>query len=470
MLFNSVEFLVFFAVFYSVYLMTRRWNVQFRWLLITVASFFFYGWWSTRFLLLLISTGVFDFTLAQFIHRSQNKNVRRTLVLFSLVFNLGLLFSFKYSRLFVSTAISLSNVFGWHALGNLQLPSALAVLPIGISFYTFESLSYVFDVYRGHLVPTRNLFHYFSFLSMFPRLIAGPIERPSNLLPQLERPIELKDELTFEGLQMVCLGYFKKVVLADNLALIVNTAFANGARFSTTYWWYVIVCFAFQIYFDFSGYSDIAIGLAQLMGFRFRQNFNHPYVSTSMKEFWTRWHISLSTWFRDYVYIPLGGDRRGRLRTHINLWVTMVTSGLWHGASWTFAVWGALHALYASLERITGWPMRLSRLPGGVWIAMALNFLLVLVAWVFFRASSFHEANMVLHKLFVFQPGETGEKSILLLALAAGYEWIWFYGRKYAAGLNLPWRTAMEYSLLVALAVAATVLRGPAEQFIYFQF
>jgi len=468
-LFNSVQFILFFAIFYSVWLVGKN-HIGFRWLFITLASFFFYGWWSVQFLGLLVLTGIIDFTLALLIFNSSQIRMKRLFICGSLLFNLGALFSFKYAHFFLNTTVTVLSFFGYKNAIHVELPRVLAVLPIGISFYTFESLSYVFDVYKGHLTPTKNILHYFSFLAMFPRLIAGPIERPANLLPQLTKKIELSDDMTFAGLKLVALGYFKKTVIADNLAIIVNTAFTNGRDFSSAYWWYVMICFAIQIYCDFSGYTDIARGLAQMMGFRFNVNFNHPYSATSLREFWTRWHISLSTWFRDYVYIPLGGDRKGQVRAHINLWITMIVSGLWHGASWTFAVWGALHAFYMSLERLTKWPQKLSSLRGGKFLSTGLVFFLVVISWVYFRAESFKQASFVLKKLFSFQSGTWGLSYTNLLLLAFAYEWYGRYGEKLLAEMNPRFRLALDFGALAILSVSAIALRGPSEQFIYFQF
>ena len=440
-----------------------------RWILITVASFFFYGWWSIQFLWLLILTGVFDFSLALVIFRSSSKLRRHLLLGFSLVFNLGVLISFKYSQFLLDSWASIYASITNSPLVSVRAPSFLAILPIGISFYTFESLSYVIDVYSKRLEPTKNIFHYFSFLAMFPRLIAGPIERPHNLLPQLTEQIELKDDVTFEGLQLIVLGFFKKTVIADNLALLVNTAFSNINAYSGAYWWYVMVCFALQIYCDFSGYTDIARGLAKLMGFNFGLNFKEPYASTSFREFWNRWHISLSTWFRDYVYFPLGGDRKGAVRSHVNLWTTMIVSGFWHGASWNFGIWGALHAFYMSFERLTQWPKLLEKSIAGRVVATFIVFVLTIIAWIFFRAPTFAQAAQVLEKMFSLQSGINGKHYDLLIWITVAMHFVSRYGlpERSRALLNHPWA---HYIWLTVLGLAALALRGPSEQFIYFQF
>ncbi|MBC7465804.1 MAG: MBOAT family protein [Bdellovibrio sp.] len=440
-----------------------------RWVLITVASFFFYGWWSVQFLWLLILTGVFDFSLALLIFKSSSRSRRNFLLAFSLIFNLGVLISFKYSQFLMDSWASVYASVTNTALVSVRAPSFLAILPIGISFYTFESLSYVIDVYSKKLEPTKNIFHYFSFLAMFPRLIAGPIERPHNLLPQLAEPIDLKDDMTFEGLRLIVLGFFKKTVIADNLALLVNTAFSNINAYSGAYWWYVMVCFALQIYCDFSGYTDIARGLAKLMGFNFGLNFKEPYTSTSFREFWTRWHISLSTWFRDYVYFPLGGDRKGAVRSHVNLWTTMIVSGFWHGASWNFGIWGALHAFYMSVERLTHWPKRLEKSIAGRALATFIIFVLTIFAWIFFRAPTFAQAMQVLQKMFSLQNGVNGKHYDFLIWITVAMHFVSRYGlpERSRVLLGHPWA---QYIWLALLGLAALALRGPSEQFIYFQF
>ncbi len=468
MLFNSLHFFLFFFCFFLLWLKFKN-NLASRWLLITLASFFFYGWWSTKFLWLLILTGVFDFSLALLIYQSSSMRSRKFFLACSLVFNLGVLIAFKYAQFLTDSWFALLTLATSVNYPPQRVPAFLATLPIGISFYTFESLSYVIDVYAKRLVPSKNIFHYFSFLAMFPRLIAGPIERPHHLLPQLEKEIELKDEVSLEGLRLIMLGYFKKTVIADNLAVIVNTAFANIQAYSGAYWWYVMTCFAFQIYCDFSGYTDIARGLAKLMGIHFSLNFKDPYTSASFREFWTRWHISLSTWFRDYLYIPLGGDREGPARAHMNLWTTMVVSGLWHGASWNFAIWGGLHAFYMSFERLTKWPTRLQNFSFGKVLSVLIVFLLTLIAWVFFRANSLDQALFILRRLFSFEKGLSGPHYNLLLWVAVGMHFIGRFGlpRALQKIYAIYW---IEYIGLALLGIAALALRGPSEQFIYFQF
>lgn len=468
MLFNSVQFFIFFFIFYFLWHFLKN-KIQFRWILLTVASFVFYSWWSFKFLWLLIFTGLFDFLLALFIYRSENQFRRRFYLFISIFVNLSILISFKYAQFIIDATFgAMSQIFN-KSFEIPHVPPFLSVLPIGISFYTFESLSYVIDVYSKKLTPAKNIFHYFSFLSMFPRLIAGPIERPHHLLPQLEKEISVDDETSFEGIKLITLGFFKKTVIADNLAYIVNTAFANISAYSSSYWWFVMTCFSIQIYCDFSGYTDIARGLAKLLGFDFNLNFKSPYTSHSFRDFWLRWHISLSTWFRDYVYIPLGGDRKGKMRTHINLWITMIISGFWHGASWNFGIWGALHAGYLSLERTTKWNLKIEKWPLGKTLVCFLVFILTLIAWVFFRAPSLHEALLVINKLLTDQKGKYGIHYDLLLFGAVAMHFVERYG--WPGPLNKIFRSHIIQCLgLALLALAAIAFRGPTEQFIYFQF
>jgi len=325
--------------------------------------------------------------------------------------------------------------------------------------------------------PTRNVLHFFAYLSMFPQLVAGPIIRASHLLPQLEERKEITETDRWEGLKLVTFGYFKKVVLADNLAPAVNLAFGSSTvEQSAVYWWLAVSMFAMQIYFDFSGYSDIARGLGRWMGYDFPLNFNHPYRAASLREFWNRWHISLSTWFRDYVYIPLGGSRRGKLFAYINLWIAMLLSGLWHGAAWNFVIWGSLHAAYVSLERLTSWPERLRRIPGGRFVAWLMVLVLVWIGWVFFRAESMGQAMEIL--TVMFNPALLGITALppiftvamVFLALGAANELIHRFDldRLYKAS-KISMRFA-EPSVIAAMLVACIYLRGPGSAFIYFQF
>ncbi len=470
MLFNSLTFLIFGCLFFLLWPLARQ-RRHWRWGFVTVASFVFYGWWDWRFIFLIMASGLLDFFAALGMQRWPR--LKGPLLIASIIGNVGSLAIFKYF-IFLTTNINSA----LHAAGaGWQLPVIQVALPIGISFYTFQSMSYTIDVYRGKMRPTRNVLHFFAYLSMFPQLVAGPIIRASHLLPQLEERKEITETDRWEGLKLVTFGYFKKVVLADNLAPAVNLAFGSSTvEQSAVYWWLAVSMFAMQIYFDFSGYSDIARGLGRWMGYDFPLNFNHPYRAASLREFWNRWHISLSTWFRDYVYIPLGGSRRGKLFAYINLWIAMLLSGLWHGAAWNFVIWGSLHAAYVSLERLTSWPERLRRIPGGRFVAWLMVLVLVWIGWVFFRAESMGQAMEIL--TVMFNPALLGITALppiftvamVFLALGAANELIHRFDldRLYKAS-KISMRFA-EPSVIAAMLVACIYLRGPGSAFIYFQF
>ncbi len=471
MLFNSVEFLLFLGVFLAAWRLLRA-GANRRWLCLVAASFFFYGWWDWRFLFLLCGSGLLDYGAGLGMVRFPRR--RGVLLALSIVGNVGTLLIFKYLDFLIDNVNGLSD---WVGCGG-GLPRAGLLLPIGVSFYTFQSMSYTIEVYRGQLRPTRNVLHFFAYLSMFPQLVAGPIIRASHLLPQLEVYRRPSEQQRWDGLRLTIYGYFKKVVIADTVAPVVNAAFDTPlVADSGFYWWVVMTLFAFQIYCDFSGYSDIARGLAKWMGFDFPMNFNRPYLASSFRDFWSRWHISLSSWFRDYVYLPLGGSRRGVVAGHANMWATMLVSGLWHGAAWTFVGWGVLHALYLSVERITNWPRRLAALPGGRHIATLTVFALVVVAWVPFRAQTFAQAWDILGMMFSPTRLNPGTVRALIhwrdLLPAAAMILHHLYFHLGLESTRLPrWRPrAMVQPIGLALMVWACVfLRGPGNAFIYFQF
>jgi D-alanyl-lipoteichoic acid acyltransferase DltB (MBOAT superfamily) len=475
MLFNSLIFLLFGFLFFSLLPWINKQKNNIRWLFLTIASFIFYGWWDWRFLFLILGSGLIDYFAGLLIINT--KRYRTLYLIISLLGNLGSLAAFKYSRFLAENISSLLNNIGFQVDLTQNIPEFMYILPVGISFYTFQSMSYTIDIYRGRLQPTKNILHFFSYLALFPQLVAGPIVRARDLLPQLTRVRAVSQQENWNGFYLILVGFFKKVVLADNIAPLVNFAFNDvGTNQSMLYWWVVMIGFSFQIYFDFSGYSDIARGLAKWMGLHFRVNFNHPYISRSLKEFWTRWHISLSTWFRDYVYIPLGGSKKGKLRSHINMWITMVVSGFWHGAAWNFIIWGALHAFYTSLERITKHQKHLSKIKFGNEVSWILVMIQVIIAWVFFRAQTFGDAISVVAYLFSFngdleliKPGvfNTALFYIIVGLLIEMY----FYLR-----LNKKWvikrnnKIRIQYVQFVIMIIMIILLRGKGQEFIYFQF
>jgi alginate O-acetyltransferase complex protein AlgI len=342
MLFHTWVFFLFFLVVYPVFLLVRKNNQAMNvWLMIT--SYVFYGWWNPAYLLLLFGTSAIDYLMVVLMER--NQKTRKLWLVISLVSNFGFLAFFKYAGFLTENINAL--LAQVHLAG--QVPGTdfftRIVLPIGISFHTFQSMSYTIDAYYGNVRTERSFVRFLTFVSFFPQLVAGPIERAKNLLPQLQGTPVITREDVYDGLSLFLVGFFKKVALADYLALYVDKVYQAPAEFQSGALVLATVAFAWQIYFDFSGYTDMARGIARTMGFRLMLNFNNPYVATGLGDFWSRWHISLSTWFKDYVYFPLGGNRRGKLTTYRNMFLTMVVSGIWHGAAWTFVIWGVLHAL-----------------------------------------------------------------------------------------------------------------------------
>ncbi len=414
MLFNSLEFLIFFPLVTLLYFLIP--GLKSRNFLLLAASYYFYMQYKPEYALIMLISTFVDFWVALFMHRSRKPNMRKLWLGLSLCGNLGLLFYFKYFNFAVQSLSS-----GLSFLGISYEPGALSLLlPVGISFYTFQSLSYTVDVYRGDLEPEKDFFTFALYVSFFPQLVAGPIERATQLLPQFRVEHSFDPDRAASGLKLMLWGFFKKVVIADRLAVVVDTVYNNSAAYDGPYYLIATVAFAFQIFCDFSGYSDIAIGSARVIGFKLMTNFERPYLSKSVTEFWRRWHISLSTWFRDYVYIPLGGSRKGYARTLLNLFLIFLLSGLWHGASWTFVIWGALNGLAVVFEKILGIgkrpkagskdgdglktrppsiPLRLAASFGGL-IANGLTFAFILLTWVFFRARTVSEAFYMLPRFF----------------------------------------------------------------------
>jgi len=478
MLFNSLIFLVFAAVFFALWpLIKPRRNL--RYLFLVISSFIFYGWWDWRFLFLIIASGMLDFAAG--LGMAARPKFKKWFLGLSILGNVGSLMVFKYSGFIADNLSALLTLFGLDVELRAGLPAFVLILPVGISFYTFQSMSYTIDIYKGQLKPTHNLFHFFAYLSLFPQLVAGPIIRAADLLPQLKEEFHPTEAQRYEGLRLIVHGFAKKVFIADNLAYFVTEAFSNPLHAeSSLFWWVIMTAFAFQIYCDFSGYSDIARGLAKWMGYDFMVNFNHPYIATSLREFWSRWHISLSTWFRDYVYFPLGGSRGGGLRSEVNMWITMLVSGFWHGAAWNFIIWGGLHAASTTMERLTNWPRRVKSLPGGRFLASFILLVQVWVTWVFFRAGTFGQAIDILRSMFSFQGGingltvQLGGVKLLTLSIIIGVAAMrefWFF-----MGLNereiLPSRLRVhgQTATLALLIVVCVFFRGPGSQFIYFQF
>lgn len=387
MLFNSIDFVFFLPLVFVCYWLLKRLHYNYQNCLVIIASYVFYAWWDYRFLSLIVFSTVIDYLIGNQLEKTNNRSKRKLLLGISLTANLGLLGFFKYYNFFVQSWIDAWNNFG------IEMKSATLqiILPVGISFYTFQTLSYTIDVYRRKIDARPNILQFAAFVSFFPQLVAGPIERAKNLLPQFGVKRNFDAELAMSGVYLIIWGLFKKVVIADNCAFFVNQIFNNAGSYSSAELFVGALLFGFQIYGDFSGYSDIAIGVARLFGIKLMTNFSFPYFSRNIAEFWRRWHISLSTWFRDYLYIPLGGSKGNSSRTIRNVFIVFIVSGFWHGANWTFIIWGLIHALlflplllskrnrtYINTKRFD-----LAQLP-----QILVTFVLVTFAWIFFRADS----------------------------------------------------------------------------------
>lgn len=468
MVFNSLVFLIFGILFFAFWPLMRK-NKTSRWIYITSASFIFYGWWDWRFLFLIIGSGLIDYICGLAIYKKE-KN-RKLYLIISLVGNLGSLAIFKYSYFIVNIINDISVLLNVDF--NLSIPKFTILLPVGISFYTFQSLSYTIDVYRKRLNPTKNIFHFFSFLSMFPQLVAGPIVRAKDLLIQLEKYKKPNPIEKWNATKLIVFGLFQKVVIADNLSSLIDAAFENKTAYDgTIFWWVVMIAFSFQIYCDFSGYSLIARGLAKLMGYHFKMNFNHPYLSKNMRTFWQKWHISLSTWFRDYVYIPMGGSKKGKRYAFIALLTTMFLSGIWHGANYTYIMWAFIHIVWLQIDRVTKWTKK-AKNTSIIFIIIA--FIQALIAWVYFRAENIQQGNTIIKKLFSYSEADLSflnyySNPIIFLSLAIFIEFMIFIRKNYSI-TNIMYKKANLDILSISIAVLFILfLRGEGQQFIYFQF
>lgn len=485
MLFNSNVFVIFFcAVFVLVLVLNKR--VWARNLFLLVASYFFYASWDWRFLGLIFISTIVDYMcgLALDTSRFQDNGTslrtrqRRAILLVSLVTNLGILGFFKYYDFFIASAVEALALIGFQAHTSVLG----IILPVGISFYTFQTLSYTIDVYRGRIPTERNLLNFALFVAFFPQLVAGPIERAANLLPQMRRSGSITLEGIYSGFWLICWGMFKKVVIADNIAPVVDMVFAEPSP-SATMVLIGVYGFAIQIYCDFSGYTDIARGVARCLGFNLMLNFNLPYFATNPSDFWRRWHISLSTWLRDYLYIPLGGNRLGTRRTYFNLMSTMVLGGLWHGAAWTFIAWGAYQGALLCIHRaMKPWLERTfspkSRLMQGVWYIarVVLFFQLVCIGWLFFRAESLSQVGVFLSNLFfgggVPQQSLPTERVLLFVLLSLLLVFVQLF-QFLMRDLNVIFRLPVPVRAIVyaGLAIVFVWIGAPGgNAFIYFQF
>jgi alginate O-acetyltransferase complex protein AlgI len=483
MLFNSVDYLLFLPCVFLLYWFVTHRNLRVQNVLLLLASYVFYGWWDWRFLSLIAISTLVDYVVGLRIDQASSNVQRKRWLYLSISVNIGFLAIFKYFNFFIESWIDL-----WSNVGYTISPITIQlILPVGISFYTFQTLSYSIDIYYGKLKPTHDILAFAAFVSFFPQLVAGPIERAKNLLPQFTRPRSFNYQLAMDGVRQILWGLFKKIVIADSCAEWANLIFNNSDNYSGSVLIIGAIFFAFQIYGDFSGYSDIAIGTSRLFGFSLMRNFAFPYFSRDVAEFWRRWHISLSTWFRDYLYIPLGGSRGSSSKKIRNIFIIFIVSGLWHGANWTFIVWGALNAVYIL-------PLILKNknrdnlvivaqgkiIPSIIDVLkMGMTFCLTTIAWIFFRASDLSHAFMILSKIFseslftlplnVF--GIDGVIDAIFVIILLIVEWIQ-REKQHALQINSSSKSGsiMWIAYLVIVGVIILNSYGEANEFIYFQF
>lgn len=478
MLFNSVDFAVFLPIVFILYWFVASNNIRLQNLLIVGASYVFYGWWDWRFLSLIFFSTVVDFSVGRRLKKEENQAKRKTLLWTSILVNLGFLGLFKYYNFFLDNFISAFSLLGT----EISASSLNIILPVGISFYTFQTLSYTIDVYKRKLEPTSDIVAFSAFVSFFPQLVAGPIERATNLLPQFYRERTFDYSKAVDGMRQILWGLFKKIVIADNCAQYANDIFNNSTDYQGSTLIFGALFFTFQIYGDFSGYSDIAIGTSRLFGFNLRQNFAFPYFSRDIAEFWRRWHISLSTWFRDYLYIPFGGSRGGTLMKVRNTFIIFIVSGFWHGANWTFIVWGALNALYFLPVLLTNRNRNnLDLVAKGKMLpslkellAMSVTFGLTVIAWVFFRADDLGHALSYLSEIFSMSslsvPEIRPRITILLIIAFLVIEWIGRDQQFALQKLGVQWKKPFRHALYYSIVITIFWFAGKEQEFIYFQF
>jgi D-alanyl-lipoteichoic acid acyltransferase DltB (MBOAT superfamily) len=473
MLFNSYDFALFFGTLFPIYWLLERWT-RLQNLVLLAAGYYFYACWNARFLALLILSTVVDYGCGILVDRVNEPRRRRFVVAFSMAINLGVLGYFKYYNFF---ADSLSDLLARAGL-TIPLEHLQIVLPIGISFYTFQSMSYVVDVYRRELKPTRNIFQFALFVSFFPHLVAGPIMRATTLLPQVQTPRRFRLAHFYQGCYLIFWGLVEKVVVADNLAVVVNDLFGRWHTLDGGLALVAIYAFAFQILGDFSGYTNMARGVAKCLGFELPLNFNLPYFATNPSEFWSRWHISLSSWLRDYLYIPLGGNRHGTPRTYRNLLITMILGGLWHGAQWTFVCWGLYHGLLLVLHRLARpWLEQIKPtdpVDRACWtgLRIVVTFHLVCLGWLIFRAGSLEQVAGMLGAI-VWRPSIPTAAYLVPVVLTVLPIWLVQLFQYSADDLDVIGRTPWYVrGVFYTACFYAIVLVGQfgGQQFIYFQF
>jgi len=466
LIFSSLEFFAFLAVVLAAIRLIASDAV--RRVTLLIASYVFYAWWDWRFCFLLLGSTAVDYMIGLALERAVRVRLRRLLLTTSLVANLGVLAVFKYADFFAESVNSVARDLG------ISIPPLGLVLPVGISFFTFQTMSYSIDVYRGNLRATRSFLDFALFVSFFPQLVAGPIVRGSEFLPQLGTGARVTRTGLRAGAELFLRGFVKKVLFADTLAVLADPVFADPAAYSGGTCWLATLAYTGQIYYDFSGYSDMAIGVGGMLGFNFPENFRHPYLSRNITEFWRRWHMSLSRWLRDYLYVPLGGNRRGATRTYVNLFLTMLLGGLWHGASWTFVLWGAWHGVGLAVHRLWRGREREAAVIGfspSAVLSWASTLLFVMLGWILFRCQTMADAATMVVKMAGVSGGTRWYhvESIVVLLLAVGLH-AWTLARgEYAVRVRLDraWGWALAAAAAIAVLLYAPFGTNP---FIYFQF
>ncbi len=472
MSFVSLSFLLFLPLtFIAYWLLKNYW----RWqnMIILIASYIFYGWWDCRFLLLILVTSFSSYWSGLYIENSRQPHQRKWMAGANIVLNLLILCFFKYFNFFAESLQNMADIFGW----KLDMPTLQLILPVGISFYTFQSLSYTIDVYRRKIVATRDIVGFFAYISFFPQLVAGPIERATNLLPQMLTPRCFKYEEAVDGLRQILWGFFKKIVVADNCAIAVNMIWDSWQEQGAFALMLGMLLFSFQIYGDFSGYSDIAIGTAKLFGIRLSENFRLPYFSRTIQEFWRRWHISLMTWFRDYVYIPLGGSKKGRWVTLRNTFIVFFLSGLWHGANWTFVMWGVYNFALLVPAILSNRRIAKSANPpmGKDILPISITFVLVTIGWVMFRAPQVDDAFFYLmhfmNAVVRLQFGSIamGKMAVVWCIVLILVEWL-HRDKHHALQLDESIPRYARWIIYYFVLFCIFFFRGEEQMFIYFQF
>lgn len=478
MLFNSIDFAIFLPLVFIGYWFVTNKNLKLQNFLMVVSSYVFYGWWDWRFLSLILFSTLVDFFVGLMLAKEENVRKRKAFLWTSIIVNLGFLGFFKYYNFFIENFTTAFSFFG----NEIQSNSLNIILPVGISFYTFQTLSYSIDVYKRKLEPTKDFIAFAAFVSFFPQLVAGPIERATNLLPQFYKKRNFDYSKAVDGMRQILWGLFKKIVIADTCAESANAIFNNSDDFSGSTLVLGALYFTFQIYGDFSGYSDIAIGTSRLFGFDLKRNFAFPYFSRDIAEFWRRWHISLSTWFRDYLYIPLGGSRGGIWMSIWNIFIIFLVSGFWHGANWTFIVWGGLNALYfLPLLVFNKNRQHLDIVAKGKnlpnfkeFFQILLTFSLTVFAWIFFRAENIGHAFRYISEIFsksLFSM--SGFKNPIIIFLVLIFVLIEWAGReqKFALEkLGLSWNRVLRWFFYYVLSMFIILFVGQKQEFIYFQF